>query len=175
MSNNTTGSENVAVGDQALSGNLGGNLNIAVGRHALTSASYGNKNIAIGHLALAQTKADSNIAIGSRAGDNIDWGNNNIIIGNNIDMIFPNANNRLNIGNAIFGTGLNGTGTTVSNALIGINQSNPLYHLDVQGMTRISPPTALSDFLVSNTGFEPTLTPTIDQYGYVGTSNQPHV
>ena len=110
---NTTGNNNVSVGNLSLEANTEGNSNVAIGQSALIYNTTGSGNIAIGHNTLHNTlnkTGKNNIAIGFRTGDKLEDGaENNIVIGADQDLASNTANNQLNIGGAIFGTGLIGT------------------------------------------------------------------
>ncbi|MFT5831954.1 MAG: hypothetical protein ACI9SY_000332, partial [Candidatus Paceibacteria bacterium] len=77
------------------------------------------------------TGADNNILLGYQAADSLTTGANNIIIGYDVEAPSNTADNQLNIGNLIFGTGIDGVGTTLSSGNIGIGDSNPTYKLEV--------------------------------------------
>ena len=129
---NTTGIYNSAMGYRALFNNTIGNNNSATGYQALFSNTTGNDNSASGGYALfSNTIGNNNTAIGYRAGDNITVGNKNIVIGYNIDAPLAAGSNQLNIGNLIYATGMDGTGTTVSNGKVGIGINTPLAALHI--------------------------------------------
>lgn len=135
MITNTTGDYNTAVGYFAL-GASNGNENTALGNRAISAAS-GDGNVAVGFEALTNTTSFHNTAIGYKAGDNITSGSNNIIIGNNIDAPSAIASDRMSIGNLIFGTNLDGTGTTYSTGNIGIGINSPTQKLDIRGNLQV--------------------------------------
>jgi hypothetical protein len=79
-----TGSNNIAIGDDALRFNINGSNNIAIGDSALTSATASIKSIGIGTMALFLSRGGTgNIAIGDAALQNIVTTGNNIAIGIN--------------------------------------------------------------------------------------------
>jgi trimeric autotransporter adhesin len=134
MAANTTGGSNVAVGWQSMFTNTTGDQNASLGFSSLYSNTSGFGNVAIGHSALnANTTGGGNIALGWQAGDNITTGSNNIIIGHNVEAVSDSVSNRLNIGNLIFGTGVDGEGTTLSSGNVGIGTTTPGSKLTVAG------------------------------------------
>ncbi len=143
---NTTGPNNTAVGVQALWRNTGGFSDIAVGTSALQNNTTGYQNTAVGLSALfANTTGVDNLGIGTYAlaanttGTNntvlgfsvaqttLNGGSNNILIGTSsaVDTPLATTSNFLNIGNAIYATGLGGT------PLIGIGSISPQVTLDM--------------------------------------------
>ena len=155
MIDNVSGSSNVAIGDSALSDNKSGNDNTGVGTVAGYSNRTGSRNTFVGTGAAyganglsnvsnttiigyragygIRTGANNNILLGYQAGDNITTGAKNIVIGYNIDTTTPTISDTLNIGNLIFGTGLDGQGTTISSGNIGIGTPTPYSTLHVEG------------------------------------------
>ncbi len=121
----TTAASNVAIGDGPLAANLTGSYNIAIGVSALRFGTAGAENIGIGYSAGSLSTGSDNIFLGFQAGNNLTAGSANIIIGNDIDAPSATGSNQLNIGNLIFGTGIDGTGTTVSTGNIGIGDTSP--------------------------------------------------
>ena len=106
-----------------------------------------NYNVAIGHSAMSgQTSGSAvanNVAIGYRAGDPMNGGNNNVLLGYNTgfgittgsrniligaSVAIPTAttNDRLNIGNLIYGD-------LSASKYVGINTATPSYTLHVTG------------------------------------------
>ena len=136
---NTTGTKNTASGYESLNFNTTGNFNTAIGNESLYVNETGNNNTSIGKYGLRNSiDGNNNTAVGYNAGDNLTTGNNNIIIGgNSIDFPSTTASNQLNIGNVIYGTNIDGTGTTNSSGNIGIGTDNPLKKLDVNGEVAI--------------------------------------
>ncbi len=130
--NNTSGSQNITLGNFSFSNNTTGRYNIGVGVGNLQSNIDGSDNIAIGHSALSRNSNGlMNIGIGNLAGSDLTSGTKNIIIGidnqygsgNGLQVSSADANNEMNIGNAIFGTGINNS--TIGSAKIGVNTRIP--------------------------------------------------
>jgi len=133
---NTTGYSNIAIGYASLYCNTTGNSNTGIGITSLYSNTTGYSNTAIGTGSLRNnTTGNYNTAIGYQAGYNLTSGNQNLIIGYNIN--FPNATGsyQLVIGNAIFGTNIDGTGTTISSGNIGLFTNSPTAKLDINANT----------------------------------------
>ena len=142
---NSGGLQNTAVGRMALNANNEGSQNTAFGTDSLFSNTDGYNNSAYGFSALySNTTGIRNVALGFQAGDNITTGSSNIILGYNIDAPSATASNQLNIGNIIFGTGIDGTGSTLSSGNIGIGTTSPYAKLSVVGETVSSYFTATS-------------------------------
>lgn len=108
LSNVTTGSRNVAVGTVTLNALIDGSFNTGLGDDVLFSATTGNGNTSVGRTSLYKlTNGSDNIAIGSGAGYNQTQGSKNILIGVNANATSLTGSNQMNIGNLIFGTGVN--------------------------------------------------------------------
>jgi hypothetical protein len=138
---NTTGANNTASGVSALQQNTTGINNVGFGYGSLFSNTSGTGNTALGVSALGiQTTGFGNIGVGYNAGSNLTTGSNNIIIGFSISATSSTATNSLNIGNMIFGTGINGQGTTVSTGNVGIGTSTPWGRLSVGTVANSSAP-----------------------------------
>lgn len=159
--NATNEAYNIAIGSNALAdiSNSGYSNNVAIGVSSLQYLVTGSNNTALGYLAMqgideAWTGSDNtgigagalsnleggsnNIGLGNGAGSNITTGSNNIVIGGSDNEVpTPAGNNQLNIGNLIYGTGLDGTGSTLSTGNIGIGVTNPTEKLHVAGQIRI--------------------------------------
>ena len=128
---------NTAIGQGTIYFNQAGNNNTAVGHNAGHGGAFGQQfsnNSLLGFQAgYALTTGSNNILLGYQAGDAISTGSNNIIIGYDIDAPVATNSNQLSIGNLIFGTGINGTATTVSTGNVGIGTTGPIKKLHVAG------------------------------------------
>jgi hypothetical protein len=166
---NNTGDYNAMIGSQT-GRYLQSTTTVAIGAEAL----YGShattfislNNVALGYRAgyASDDGSGNNIIIGYQAADNLTTGNNNIIIGYDIDNITATADNRLNIGNLIFGTGLDGTGTTLASGNVGIGTTSPSQKLEISGNLLLSAGASRS---VTSAGGELILAMTGDTYGSV--------
>jgi hypothetical protein len=129
--NEQSGSANSAFGYHTLFSNTTGANNSAFGAAALINNDTGSNNIAVGYQSLYSKVGGSyNVALGANAGYNLTAGSNNIAIGAGASgggVYLPSAtgSNQLNIGNLIYGTKLDGNGSTVSTGNIGIGSTTP--------------------------------------------------
>jgi hypothetical protein len=133
-SSTVAGSSNIAMGWSAMSNgtNAVGSRNIGIGENALDAVT-GSNNIGLGPYAgLNLTSGGNNIFLGYNAGDNMTSGSNNILLGYDIDAPSATSSNQLSIGNLIFGTGINGTGSTISTGNVGIGTISPAVKLTIQ-------------------------------------------
>lgn len=131
---NNIGNYNTSVGVYALGSSTSGSYNTSIGYQSLYNVTSGNNNTAFGSsVGYSLSTGANNVLFGYQAGDNLTSGSNNIVIGYNVDAPSATASNQLNIGNFIFGTGIDGTGTTVSNGKIGIGTNAPHVTFDVTG------------------------------------------
>ena len=132
LANNTTGQGNTVVGGAALYSNSTNSYNTAVGYEALFGAQAGY-NTAIGYNALfSDSTGGQNTAIGDAVGGTLATGSHNILIGGGVpaaDVPTGSTSNFLNIGNAIYGTGILGGSPTY----IGIGTTAPAAPLHVNG------------------------------------------
>lgn len=135
---NTSGTKNVGLGREVLNFNQSGADNVGIGYRAgfgVTSNSY-SRDVFVGELSANNvTTGSGNIAIGYQAGKSLTTGASNIILGQNVDVPVIGNSGQLNIGNAIYGTGLYNNSSTLSaiptNALVGIGTSTPYATLSV--------------------------------------------
>ncbi|PCI29262.1 hypothetical protein COB55_02470, partial [Candidatus Wolfebacteria bacterium] len=158
---NTSATSSVGIGYGAGQGTAAysaGELTL-VGTEALYSVATGAEdNTAVGYRAgYGNTSGANNIYLGYQAGDNITTGSNNLIIGYDVDAPSASNSNQLNIGNLIFGTGIDGTGTTISSGNIGIGTTTPWGLLSINPNGISGPSFAIgsstkTDFIVTNGG-----------------------
>ena len=163
----TTGHENVAIGHTVLQANTSGGNNVGVGSGALYnctgtanvgvgySASFNNTsgidNVAIGIRSLFTNSTGSrNIAMGDSAAYNITTGSRNIGIGYLSKLPTDTGSYQLNIGNAIYGLGLTGTGSTLAGK-IGILTAAPTVELDVSGSIKLKDSLIVSNLTINTT------------------------
>ncbi len=126
--------DNLGVGYNALSASssgvqITGQQNIGLGDNTLYNFTTGSGNLALGYNAgYNLTTGSNNLFLGSSfttSNENVTTGSNNIKIGYNISLPSATLNNQLDIGNLIYGTGINGSGTGVSTGNIGIGTTTP--------------------------------------------------
>ena len=104
-----------------------GHFNTVTGYQAMGDSTTGSYNTIYGVHAGMLVTGTENTLLGYYAGDNITTGSKNIIIGSDVNAPSATANGQINIGNAIFGEGCTGTGTTIpANMVIGIGTSVPI-------------------------------------------------
>lgn len=133
LSLGSSGDHNIAMGYWAMRNNSGGSHNVALGQEALNSNGAGTYNTALGYQALRNNSGIGTVALGYRTADNLSSGDRGIFIGYDIDAPSTTADDQLNIGNLIFGTSVDGTGTTLSSGNIGIGTSSPIRKFTVDG------------------------------------------
>src|SRR3990167_6119566 len=160
---NTTGYENIAIGVHSLYYNASATSSTALGAYAGKGISlYNNQGgVYAGYKAgySAGTDSDYNNLLGYQSGygvttgarntlignstiaasyNQVTTGSNNVSIGNDVAVPLTTASNQLSIGNLIYGTGLDGTGATVSSGKIGIGTTSPARLFSVHGAGYIS-------------------------------------
>ncbi len=140
----STSARNVAIGAYAGRYLTDGQNNVAIGFMALTNGSTALQNVILGDQAgNSINTGNGNILIGFQAGggasspNSVTTGSNNIVIGKNQLLTSGTSSNQLNIGGAIFGTGLTGTYAAPAGN-IGIGTASPGSTLDVKGTLRLS-------------------------------------
>lgn len=131
----TTGNSNSAVGRSALGTLTTGSFNVGIGNFAGSNINTGNYGVYIGNQSGYQSSnvdiGSYNVVIGASAGSTLGTGTANVLLGYDVELAAPNTSNQLNIGNAIYATGL-GTGSTPSaTAAVGIGTSTPAAQLEL--------------------------------------------
>jgi hypothetical protein len=151
----TTSQNSVAVGYKAGNGAATNDTFLgltALGYQAgIGLANGSNYNTLLGYQAgYNVTTGADNILIGSATSStgiaNLTTGSQNILLGENESFASTTASGQLDIGNIIYGTGVTGTGSTLSKANIGIGTANPYSRLQVTGPDSAS----TTAFLVAN-------------------------
>ena len=128
----TIGEQNIGIGYKAGDNFASGNNNIKIGANNDAAADApldtGDNNVFIGNEAGNQAGGSNNTYIGFQAGSTDGTvGNRNILIGDNIQLPNLTGSNQLNIGNTIFGTGINQA--TAGNVGIGTNAPTEKLHV----------------------------------------------
>ena len=130
------GNSNVLIGYSVFGG---GSDNTIIGASASldSTSDLGSTtgNVLIGAGVTTNITGNNNIVIGQGAGTSLAAGNGNIVIGSAANALSSSATASLNIANYIFGTGLTGSGTSLSptTAAIGIGVISPSATLHVVG------------------------------------------
>lgn len=157
MRENTTGSDNLALGVNALREAKGYVFaNVAIGRSALDGGTSAiQHNVAIGRYAGDSINGHQNVVIGSEAGRSLTTGDGNIAIGFRAEVESATTDHQMSIGNLIYGTGVDGQGTSISSGKIGIRTKVPDVTLDVEGdgVLLPCPDTAIADAYHANSQF----------------------
>ncbi|MEO5646147.1 MAG: tail fiber domain-containing protein [Candidatus Paceibacterota bacterium] len=115
----TTGHHDIGLGASALQNLTTGNQNIVIGTFGAAAATTMSNSTIVGTFAGGNTNASNLVLLGYNVYSNTPTANNKIAIGSNISDFAVGTGNTLNIGNGIFGTGFDGSGTTLSNAKTG--------------------------------------------------------
>jgi cytoskeletal protein CcmA (bactofilin family) len=117
---NLTGNDNVAVGDQALFGQISndstGSNNVAVGTNAGLQIKDGNGNVAVGDKAMytvadfpSNADASYNTVVGNSAAKKLYFGDNNTVIGSLTGQLLSTGSNNTIIGANYSGSDFNNT------------------------------------------------------------------
>lgn len=126
---NTTGNNNLAIGNESAYYNKIGSANtllgIGSGRGVLNN-SFSSSTLAGYHAGYGLTTGNDNILIGFQAGDNLQTGSGNIIIGYDLDATAPTISNEIRIGNILYGN------MTTGGVAIGAANTLPTAALDVK-------------------------------------------
>lgn len=135
--------------------------NTLIGYYAGYNTSTGQRNIYIGQW---PTTSNANVTTGSK----------NIVIGNDIQVPSATADGQLNIGNLIYGTGVDGTGATPSSGNLGVG-GVPETKFHVRGTIRSRAGAVGYVDLISgdatNTGRLELVNAAGTRYGYIGIVN----
>lgn len=116
----STGNENVAIGSSALKANLGGNYNMAIGRAAMYKNTTGYSNVAVGGTTMFETTGGThNVAIGDSSLYNAN-NNYSVAIGSAALQSVTSGNNNVGIGYQVGSTTLT---TGSGNILIGTSNA----------------------------------------------------
>lgn len=133
---NSSGSYNYFIGNLTGFSNGTGSNNFFAGYRAGNSNSSGDNSVYIGYKAGYDATGSGSIALGYQAADSLTSGTG-IFIGNDVDAVSLTAANQMNIGNAIYGESIDGTGTSVSSGNIGLFVQDPDTRFDVGGAITI--------------------------------------
>lgn len=133
---NTSGEETVSIGVNTLYRNVTGRRNTIIGM----GSAYGVSNNSFSNSTYVGYKSGYSIEIGSnngfygyQCGDNVTTADNCLLIGYDIDAPSATTNGQMSLGNLIFGTGLDGTGTDISSGNVGIKEPAPQDTLEING------------------------------------------
>lgn len=137
-------------------GSASGDYNTIMGYSAFSGSTTGANNTAVGSNALLNVSTGSNnTALGSDVGKTtLTNGSGNILIGTSSAVDTPNNNtsNFLNIGNAIFATGITGTlGTPAGKIGVGISAPTARLHLPAGSASAGTAPLKFSSGTVMTT------------------------
>ena len=145
MYTNTDGVRNTAVGTNAMYYNQNGQKNTAMGNNAGNANTTGSSNTAVGNDALTINQTGSNnTAIGNESG-NLITGSGNLTIGANTNVPNPAGSHQMNIGQVIYGEGINIT----SFAKIGIGEPAPKAKLHMGNAANPAMPTNADGIIIS--------------------------
>lgn len=152
LSNNSTGTDNVAIGNLALaSANSTGSNNTAVGSLALNSSTSGSASTAVGGEALRFSTGSLNVGIGRGAGYDLTSGNYNTIIG-----VLTGRGITTGGSNTIIGSSVTGLSSSLSNnIIIADGDGNRRINVDASGRVGLgtnTPSTAAQLDITSTTG-----------------------
>ena len=130
--NTVSGGSSTGIGAQALQALTSGGFNTSVGALSFSLLTTGVNNTGLGYQVGNETTGSNNIFIGYNTASTTTSGSNNIVIGYGIATPAVDSANTLNIGNLLFGTGINGEGTNLSTGNIGIGTTSPMSRLAIE-------------------------------------------
>jgi hypothetical protein len=159
LRNTTTGSQNTAIGYQAMTSisdsyntaigyyamrNSGGSYNAALGYQSLLTGG-GSNNTALGSYSLANTNGNNNTALGFQAGNTVGLGSENTFLGYDADASLNNlvnataigANAQVSSSNSLVLGSINGINGATSNTNVGVGTTAPSQLFDVAGTAEI--------------------------------------
>lgn len=177
-SRNVTGDYSVYIGTQAGRGTASASISYAAmigtfaGYASDTGADY---SVLIGYQSGRGLKGAGNVLIGSSVSsasyNQVTTGGYNVSIGYDSAVASATASNQLCIANFIYGTGMDGTGATISAGKIGIGVKAPATALDVTGDIALNGGAGLGSgsgvITIKNATTAPTTNPTSGGILYV--------
>jgi len=164
LSSNTSGVNNTATGDDALTANITGFNNTGIGWHALDSNTIGVKNTGIGCDGLSgNTTGSNNTAVGTRALVKTTTGNSNVAMG-----IQAGENNVNGSNNVLLGSN---AGRNLTNGSNNIDIGNPGVAGEANTIRIGQVGTSTATFIagISGTGVAGGVTVMINSNGQLGT------
>ncbi|MGC6480120.1 MAG: tail fiber domain-containing protein [Flavobacteriaceae bacterium] len=105
-----SGSQNVAIGNQAAGSQTGGADNVAIGAFSLQNNLTGEKNVAMGTESLQDNTSDDNVAIGYQALLQNSSGNQNTALGSQALELTTTGSDNVALGYAALNTNTTGSG-----------------------------------------------------------------
>jgi hypothetical protein len=96
---NTTASGNTAIGNKSLTNNTNGTRNTALGYQSVSAITTGDRNTGVGYQVLLLSTGSNNTALGSGAGATITTGTGNTLIGREADVSTGTLSNATALGN----------------------------------------------------------------------------
>jgi hypothetical protein len=131
---NTTGSGNVAIGPDSLLDNTIGTQNIAIGQLSLANNTTGIHNTAVGHESMINNISGiENVSIGGDSGGSITTGSYNVIVGTASGSLITTGSN-----NVCLGDDTQTALPTTSNSITLGNGSHNVLRCNVQVITSLS-------------------------------------
>jgi hypothetical protein len=134
----TTASDNDGIGHGLLASEQTGTGNTGFGYDALISQNGASYNTAIGfQTGFGITSGQNNVLIGAAPDaasyNQVTSGSNNVAIGYDVAVPTATASDQLVISNFIYGTGMAGTGGTISSGSVGFGTKAPSFTVHIVG------------------------------------------